>query len=183
MTWWYVARASGIVTLVLSGMAVVWGLLLASKFGGGRPAPAWLLNVHRYIGALTVTFTGAHLLGLVFDDYVEFGWRELFLPYASSWSPGAVALGIVSFYLLVAVQVSSMFMKRLPRKVWRAIHMSSYLMFWFGLAHGATAGTDAAHPAYLFVTIGTTLAVLFLTVYRILMSRLARRQRPALVGA
>ena len=175
MIWWYVARAAGIVALLMSGLAVVWGLLLSSRFGNGRPAPRWLMASHRFIGLLTVTFTGVHLGGLVVDDFVEFGWREILIPYASGWKPGAVALGIVSFYLLLAVQISSSLMSRIPRTWWRAIHFSSYAVFWFGLVHGAQAGTDAANPLYLLSTIGLTLVTLFLTVYRILTSRKARR--------
>jgi DMSO/TMAO reductase YedYZ heme-binding membrane subunit len=78
-------------------------------------------------------------------------------------------------YLLIAVQASSMMMKRLPRKVWKMIHMSSWLLFWTGLIHGATAGTDAGHPIYVLATGSMTAIVAFLTIFRVLGSRTARR--------
>jgi len=168
MLWWYVARAGGIVSLILAGLAVIWGLLLSSKFAGDRPTPAWLLSTHKFIGALTVTFTGIHVAGLVFDDFVHFGWKEVLIPFASTWQPGAVALGIVASYLLLAVQMSSLFMKRIPRRLWRAVHMSSYALFSLGLAHGVTAGTDVSNPLYVGATVFTTVTIMFLTIFRIL---------------
>ena len=83
--WWYVARASGIVAWVMLAIAVIWGILVATRILGRKPRPAWVLDLHRWLGGLSVTFTGVHLVGLVADDYVEFGMRELFVPFASEW--------------------------------------------------------------------------------------------------
>lgn len=177
--WWWVARSGGIVALVLTGLAVIWGLALSTKVMQGTPTPKWLLSLHRWLGGLSVTFTGVHIAALVLDSYVHFGVAEILIPFASEWQPGAVAWGVVSMYLLVAVQLTSVFMKRLPRSWWKRVHMTSWLLFWTGLIHGVTAGTDAAHPIYVGVTGLMTLLVIFLTSFRILASR--RRPRPAAV--
>ncbi len=177
--WWYVARAGGIVALVLTGLAVIWGLALQTKLLQGKPTPRWLLSIHRFLGSLSVTFTGIHILGLVADSYLHFGVAEILVPFASSWRPGAVALGVVSMYLLAAVQLTSVFMKRLPRRLWKGIHLSSYLLFWTGLVHGVMAGSDAGHPLYILVTALMTLAVLFLTVFRAVDRRLPGRRQPS----
>ena len=174
--WWYTARAGGIIALALSGASVVWGLLLSTRVMQGRPSPRWLLDLHRFLGGAAVLFTGIHVAALVADTTVAFGWTDVLIPFASSWNPGAVALGVVAGYLLLAVQLSSMLMKRLPRRLWKWIHLSSYGLFWLGIAHGAAAGTDAGNPIYIAAIAATTLAVLFLTTYRALMSR---RSRPA----
>jgi DMSO/TMAO reductase YedYZ heme-binding membrane subunit len=142
----------------------------------GRPSPRWLLDLHRFLGGAAVLFTGIHVAALVADTTVAFGWADVLIPFASSWNPAAVALGVVAGYLLLAVQLSSVFMKRLPRRLWKWIHLSSYGLFWLGITHGALAGTDAGNPIYIVVTAITTLIVLFLTTYRSLMSR---RSRPA----
>ncbi|MDH4119332.1 MAG: hypothetical protein OEW30_18270, partial [Acidimicrobiia bacterium] len=73
--WWYVARSSGLVAWLLLAAAVVWGLLLSTRILQERRKPAWLLDLHRWLGGLSVVFTGAHLAGLVLDSYVEFGPR------------------------------------------------------------------------------------------------------------
>ena len=85
------------------------------------------------------------------------------MPFASSWRPGAVALGVVGCWLLAAVEGTSLLMRKLPRKLWRAVHLSSYVLFWTSTAHLLLAGTDARNPivvASAEVLAGT---VLFLT--------------------
>lgn len=180
--WWYVARSGGTAALILSGLAVVWGLVLSTRIMNGAPSPKWLLAMHRWLGGLAVSFTGIHVAALVIDSYVDFGLLDVFVPFASDWKPGAVAWGIVSMYLLVAVQVSSLFMKRLPRKVWRVIHMSSWLLFWTGVVHGATAGTDATNPIYVLLVGSVTVLIAWLTAARALGVRRRRVVLPPVLG-
>lgn len=71
-------------------------------------------------------------------------------------------------YLLVAVQASSMMMRKLPRKLWRAIHMLSFGVFGAGVVHGFTAGTDASNPVYVGVSVAAIIVTVFLTSYRVL---------------
>ena len=129
--WWFVARSSGIIAWALLTLSVCWGLLLSTRLLARRVSPAWLLDLHRHLSGLAVVFTGVHLVGLVADSYVTFGWAELFIPMASSWKPGAVAFGIVAFYLLLAVEITSLAMRRLPRSLWRWVHRSSFALFGF----------------------------------------------------
>lgn len=157
--------------MLLATASVVWGLLLSTSVLRGTPS----LKLHRFLGTLTLAFTGVHVAGLVFDSYVHFGWLELLIPFASSWRPVPVALGIVTMYLLVAVHVSSIFMKRMPRAWWRRIHLSSYLLFWTGLVHGATSGADAGRRWYAVATITSILIVTFLTLLRALKPTRGRR--------
>ena len=143
--WWYMARATGYVAWALVTTSVVLGLLFSTRVTNGRPTRAWILDLHRFIAGTAVAFTALHLVGLVADSYVHFGVAELLVPFASSWKPGAVALGVVAFYLLAAVEISSLLMRWLPRKVWHGIHLSSYVLFWVATFHLLTAGTDATN--------------------------------------
>ena len=72
--------------------------------------------MHRFLGGAAVTFTGLHVAGLVADSYVHFGVADVLVPGASSWRPGAVAPGVVSLYLLAAVELTSLFMRRSRRR-------------------------------------------------------------------
>jgi DMSO/TMAO reductase YedYZ heme-binding membrane subunit len=178
--WWYVARATGIVAWALLAASVIWGLLLSTRLARGRPTPAWLLDLHRFLGGAAVAFTGLHLAGLVADSYVHFGLADLLVPYVSAWKPGPVALGIVSAYLLAVVEGTSLAMRRLPRRLWRAVHLSSYVLFWTATFHFILAGTDATHPVALVGIDAVAAAVVFLTLVRILSPRsAARRERRA----
>ena len=174
--WWWVARASGIVALVLTAAAVIWGLLLSTRVMRGTPTPGWLLSMHRFLGAMTVAFTGVHVAGLVADDYVHFGWTEVLVPWASEWRPTAVAFGVVAMYLLAAVQTSSLLMRRLPRRWWRRIHQSSFALFAVSVVHGLEAGTDAGNPLYVVGIGGLVLAVAVLTTHRLVVARRSPRR-------
>jgi DMSO/TMAO reductase YedYZ heme-binding membrane subunit len=169
--WWYIARATGIVAWALLAASVIWGLLLSTRLARGRPTPAWLLDLHRFLGGSALVFTVLHLAGLVADDYVDFGLVDLFVPYASGWKPGPVALGILSLYLLAAVEATSLAMRRIPRRVWRAVHLTSYLLFWSATFHFILAGTDAPHPLARAGIDLVAAAVVFLTLVRILSPR------------
>ncbi|MGI9604376.1 MAG: hypothetical protein ACR2QE_21025, partial [Acidimicrobiales bacterium] len=106
-----------------------------------------------------------------------FGWMQILIPFASAWNPIGVTLGVIAMYLLVAVQVSSIFMNRIPRHWWKRIHLSSYVCFWTAVSHGATAGTDAASLLYVGVSSLLVLAVVALTGYHILTRRRVARKR------
>ncbi len=181
--WWYVARSGGIVALVLSGASVVWGLLLGTKYLGRAAKPKRLLDLHRFLGALTVIFTAIHMIALVFDEFVTFTLTDLLVPFASEWQPANVAWGVVSFWLLIAIQLSSMLMNRIPRRLWRGIHFSSYLMFLTGLVHGLLAGTDASSPVFLLGMGGLVGLITLLTGWRVLGIRTSMAARPATAAA
>ena len=174
--WWFVARATGIVGWALLAAAVILGLLLSTRLARGRPTPAWLLDMHRFLGGAAVSFTALHLGGLVADSYVHFGLADLVVPLVSSWRPGAVALGVISLYLLVAIELSSLLMRRLPRRVWRGIHLASFALFWSATFHFILAGTDAGHPLARWGINVAAATVVFLTLVRVLDER--RRPRP-----
>lgn len=177
--WWYVARASGMTAAVLVTLAVIWGLLLSTRLVRGRATPAWLLDLHRFLGGLSVIFTGIHLAGLVADNYLHFDLVDLIVPMASSWKPGAVAWGVVALYLLVAVEITSLAIRRLPRPFWRRVHRTSYLLFWMVVVHGFLAGTDHANPIYLAGTALAAGVVVFLTSFLVLGGRQRTSSRRA----
>ena len=177
--WWHVARASGLVGMGLTTASILWGLALSTRALGKRPAPAWLLDLHRFLGGLTVVFVGVHVAALVADTYVHFGLADLLVPMASRWKPGPVAWGIVALYVLLAVEITSLLMRRLPPKLWRAVHLSSYLLFATGAIHTFTAGTDAGNAALQWVTVLAVASIVFMTAYRVLAPRRGAARRRA----
>ncbi len=175
--WWYVARSTGIIGWLLLTASVLWGILIPARFVD-RQRPKWSLDLHRWLAGLTIGFVGAHMGALVADSYIEFGLVDLLVPFASGWKPAAVALGVVATWLLVIVQATSLAMKRLPRKVWKWIHLSSYVAFFLASLHGTFAGTDAANPLYQVTTMLALSSVAFATIYRVLTRRRPRSAPP-----
>jgi sulfoxide reductase heme-binding subunit YedZ len=175
--WWYVARASGIIAWLLLTASVIWGVLLSTDAFAHRRRPAWLLDLHRWLGGLTVGFVVAHLAALVADSYIHIDLADLAIPYATNWRPGAIALGIVSTWTLLAVELTSLAMRRLPRKLWRAVHLSSYLVFWMASLHAAFAGSDTTSPLYQLTAAISVAAVVWTVVYRLTSRRDRQRRR------
>ena len=156
--WWYTARASGMVAWALVAASVFWGLIVSGRVTRRLPPPAWNLDLHRFLGALAVTFTAVHIASLAADKWVKFGWSELFVPFASAWRPWAVAWGITAMYLMTAIEISSLLMRRLPRRLWRAVHASAFVLFILATAHGLSAGTD--HKQRIMLLSGLVMAIL-----------------------
>jgi DMSO/TMAO reductase YedYZ heme-binding membrane subunit len=179
--WWYLARASGFTAWALSLASIFAGMALATRALGNKPRPAWLLDIHRYTGGLTVAFVAVHLAALVADSYVSFGLADLLVPMASDWRPGAVAWGVVALWLLIAVEVSSLAMRRIPRRVWRAVHLSSYVVGVAATVHVFAAGTDAGNRAVVLIALLAAALTVFFLVYRVLMPK-SRRRAARVVG-
>ncbi len=171
---WYVARSGGLVAWATCTASIVWGLLLSTRLVQRKGIPAWLLDLHRFLGTLTLAFTAIHLAGLAFDSYAPFGPSALFVPMASTWKPGPVAWGIVALYVLVAIEVTSWLMRRIPRRWWHAIHLSSVVLFLTSTVHAFTAGSDRMNLAVQWIALVATMTVVFLTIVRVLSPRSTR---------
>jgi sulfoxide reductase heme-binding subunit YedZ len=158
---WYTARGTGIVAWGLMVASMLWGFLYATRVLGRRARPWWMLGVHRFLGALTVTFVAVHVLALVADSYVHFGLTQVLVPFASSWRTVPVALGVIGFYLLLAIEITSLLQRHLPRPVWRQIHLVSYALIAFATMHALSAGTDARAvlASGVLIGVGTIVAL------------------------
>ena len=175
---WFIARSGGLVAWAVCTASVVWGLTLSTRLVRRKGAPAWLLDLHRFLGTLSIVFTVVHLLGLWLDTFVPFSIKDFFIPYRNRWRPGWVAWGIVAFYLLIAIQVSSWAMRKMPRKVWHTIHLTSFLLFAFATIHAFGTGADHKNRLVIFGCFTGGSFVMFLALFRLLAPRKARR-RPA----
>jgi DMSO/TMAO reductase YedYZ heme-binding membrane subunit len=142
--WWYAARAGGIVSWALLAASVGWGLGLASHLFKGRGRPARMQDIHGYLGTLACVFVAVHVVGILADGWISFGLADVFVPFAADWHPLATAAGVVAFWLLVAVQLTSLARNRLPHQLWRRVHWASYALFGLATLHGLSTGSDTA---------------------------------------
>ncbi|MGA0878571.1 MAG: ferric reductase-like transmembrane domain-containing protein [Ilumatobacteraceae bacterium] len=181
--WWYLTRASGIVAWLMLTATVIWGILLSTKAFPNQRHPLWLQSLHRWLAGLMLAFLAIHIAALVADNYVSFGLADVTVPFASDWKPGAIAFGVLGMWLLVAVQLTSLAMRSLPRRFWRAVHFTSYVAFWLTSMHSAYAGTDRSSILYQVTAAASVLAVAWALMYRVTDRRAVRRaQRMASSG-
>ena len=164
--WWYAARSSGVVAWVLLTASVVWGLGLSTRVRAPGRTPAWVLDLHRFLGGLATLFVGVHLGALLADSYIDFDVVDLVVPGASPWQPGAVAWGVVGLWLVAAVEVTSLAKRHLPIRWWQRVHILSLPLFVVATLHFAQAGTDAGNTAAVVAMIAASAAVAALVVRR-----------------
>lgn len=178
---WYLSRASGMVAWIVLGITCLWGILLITRMLKPADRPAWLLDLHRYLGVLSIVTTGAHMATLVGDNWEHYGWSELFIPFTKLEysNSAAIAWGVFAFYLMVVIQLSSWVMKWLPRKLWHGIHLLSYVLFVMVTIHGFMAGSDSTNVVFFTVAVGAIAILLFALIARILQGRAKKTQRAA----
>ena len=148
-----------------------------------RYTPRVHLDLHRHLGWLSLAFTAAHLISLWADTYTTFGPVEFLVPMSSTWRPGAVTWGVVATYLLIVIQVTSWGMRRLPRKVWHAVHYLSLPMLVTGTVHGILAGADWSTRAVDLGLVAGLSSVVWLATFRVLSPGKANANDPRLAAA
>jgi len=171
--WWYTSRAAGIVAWVLLSASVIAGMSISTRDSRRLPT-GWSIDLHRFLSTLSLVFLAVHVAALVPDNFVTFGWAELLVPLASTWRPWAVALGVVAMWMVVAVELTSVIRRRLPVRMWRAVHLLSFFVWLCSTLHLFLAGTDVGSFAFRVVQVVVIAAVSFLFVRRL---RVARRRR------
>ncbi|CAB4648053.1 MAG: 2Fe-2S iron-sulfur cluster binding domain-containing protein [Actinobacteria bacterium] len=174
--WWFLTRASAMVGWVLLTLTAVWGILLKTRILRGADNPEWLKITHRYISGLAMAMVALHIVTLVLDDYIDFGWADVLIPFSTSFEPLAVALGVVAFWLLVSIQLTAVLAKWLPEVLWKVVHLSSYGVLVLVALHSALVGTDVGTPWYTAVSLILITTATLAAVVRFI---IAGREKPA----
>jgi ferredoxin-NADP reductase/DMSO/TMAO reductase YedYZ heme-binding membrane subunit len=170
VVWWYVARASGLIAWALLGASVVGGLLLATQLTRGR-VRTWTRGLHEFVAALAVIFTAIHLASVLASDQLRIGLRELLVPFARPDNPVAQGCGVLAFYLLAAVTLTSWARTLLPWRWWRRLHVLAFPLFGLVCAHTVLAGSDTTRPILHWATLVLGAGILFLAAFRLLAAR------------
>ena len=165
---WYTARASGFTALVLLTASMTIGLALSMKLR----SPAWprflTTELHRFTTLTTLVFIGVHTAALYADSYVGFGVADLLVPFASSYAPLGMALGITASYLLLAVWASSQLQRRIGWRLWRTLHFATFALYVLAVAHTLAMGDDATTAWGMAIVAGSVVLVGGLTALRAL---------------
>ena len=174
MTTWIVLRAAGVASYLLLFASVAWGLIATTALFGRRLHRATSTSFHQFLGSAGVVMLIVHLGGLLADRFTPFRPADVLVPWHSGYRPSAVALGIFSMYLVIAVVVSSWARKRVGTKWWRRLHILAAPAFALALVHGVLAGSDTGHPAMQVMYVATGL----ITVFLLMMRGLTVRRQP-----
>ena len=131
-------------------------------------SPESALRAHAALGAAATLLVLGHLASLALDAYAHVGWVGALVPGRSQYRTTAVALGVIAFYLMLAVAGTAGLAGRLTRGHWLTVHQIALPLFTLAWFHGVLSGTDT--PTLRLVYVATGLAVGALAVTRYLTS-------------
>ncbi|MEY3806413.1 MAG: hypothetical protein RIR69_1225 [Actinomycetota bacterium] len=146
--YWDLTRASANIAWVLLLFTILWGVLLTTRILRGMDRPAWLLDLHKWLGVVVITFTIFHMATLIADDYISFSYADVLIPGVSPYRRWEVTAGVIGFWLLVTIQLTSVFKRKFSQVTWRRIHMTSYPLYAIIVVHALTAGSDVGSRWY-----------------------------------
>ncbi len=158
---WVTARALGIAAylsltaLVLVGTWMRHPWRSAWHVGHGESR----LRAHTALGAATIALLAGHVGFLATDAYAGVGWAGAVVPGLAHYRPLAVALGVCSLEVMVAVAATARFAGRRGTRHWLAVHRLSAGAFLLAWAHGVMAGTDTGHLRWMYVITGAVVTV------------------------
>lgn len=177
MSLWYLARATGAVTLVLLTLTVALGIANQQRWAPRRTPRFVVEHLHRSTSLLVVVLLVVHVAASVVDGYVQIRLVDAVVPFLSSYEPLWLGLGTLALDLLLALVVTSVLRAHIGVRTWRAVHWVAYACWPVALAHGLGIGTDTGTTGWLTWLSVACIAVVLAALW----ARLTRE--PAPVGA
>lgn len=179
---WYLARGTGVVSLVLLTAIVALGIGSRLHAPGRVPRFA-TAQLHRNLSLLVLAFLAVHIATSVLDPFAAISWTDAVLPLRASYRPIWLGLGALAFDLLIAIAITSLLRLRLGLAVWRNVHWFAYACWPIALVHGLGTGSDVRSRWMLGAVIASIVAVECAAVWRLSSVRLDRRVRVGLACA
>jgi sulfoxide reductase heme-binding subunit YedZ len=140
---WYLMRGSGVTSLILLTGVVVLGILTSRKTSLPTLPRFATMTLHRSISLLAVVFLVVHVSTAVLDPYAQVRMVDLLVPFVGRWQALWLGLGTLALDALAAVVVSSLLMKHIRRRTWRAIHWLGYGVWPLAFLHSIDIGSDS----------------------------------------
>jgi len=174
---WNVTRAAAITSYLLLFISMLTGLTFKLPIFPKKMQKI-ILNTHEATGWFGLLFGMVHGLVLVFDtEYTSYTIFNILIPFTVEHNAISLSLGIFAFYGFLLLVLSTDLLKKLGKRVWKAIHFLAFPTFFAALFHGLLMGTDSQTTWMVILYIFTGASVLILTVLRIVQaSQLKKKQ-------
>lgn len=176
---WVFERVFAFLAYLAMTGSVIYGLLLSTKILDAIAHRPITFTLHQDLASIGVGFAAIHGMLLGLDRTVPFSLAQIAVPGLAPHAPLGVAAGQVAFYLMAVVVGSFYVRRRIGQRAWRLLHYVTFLAFIGATAHGIAAGTDTGTSWAWWMYVGSTVAVVFLLVYRIGLSIGGRRSTPS----
>jgi len=160
--YWYLSRASGIVSYTILWVSMALGLGITNKMARLWPGAPSAFAIHQYTSLLGLAFAVYHGLVLMGDHFVDFSLPHLLVPFTIAYETLWVGLGQICFYIWLLVVMSFYIRQRIGQKTWRMIHYANFVIYVMAFLHGIRSGSDSDIQwiAWYFWLSGATLLLL-----------------------
>lgn len=133
-------------------------------------------GLHRNLSLLTVLFLAIHILAAVLDPYAGLRWSDALIPFASSYRPLYLGLGVVAVEILIALVLTGLLRRWIGRPIFRLVHWAAYACWPIALVHGLGTGSDVRQGwFYLLAVACVSAAVAVFLSWRLLRGRRDRQ--------
>lgn len=141
-----ILQASGLVALVVSGIAVFFGLQQSGK--GSRLVkmkPVTIDVVHRSLSLLALGLVIIHVIATAFDAMGD-SWRTVLWinGWAKNWPAANYAynIGVIAFYLIVILGPTYYLRNKIGVRRWKFVHRFILVFYILSLWHALILGLD-----------------------------------------
>jgi predicted ferric reductase len=172
--YWLLSRGSAWAAFTLLWLSMVSGLIVTNKIARLWPGGPTAIDLHEYFSLLGMSLGLFHALILMGDHYINYTLPQVLIPFNSvNYRPLWVGIGQLSFYLGLVVTFTFYVRKQIKPRTWRLIHYLSFAQFLMVMVHGIYSGTDVTAPWAIQVYWWSAASLLFLFIYRMLITRLS----------
>lgn len=162
---WMTSRITAFLSYGALAASSIYGLAMTTKTLDVIARRVVTDTLHENLSFWGLILGATHAFLLLFDNYIQFTWESILIPFAAPYRPDAVAYGVVALYLTALLVLTSKARRWIGLRVWRAIHLLAFAAFGLLTAHGLAAGTDSGAVWAKATYIGSvTLVVFFFTV-------------------
>jgi predicted ferric reductase len=165
---WYLTRSSALVGFFLLWISIFLGLAVRTPILNKIIKPIYSVRTHCWISLQALIFTAIHGLSLLGDKYVNFSPGNIFIPFypqtGGNVDMSFLALGIIGFYIMIILVVTSYFRNNLSHLFWRGVHFLNIGLFVIIFIHALYLGTDMKNDIvrFAFIYANAFLAILFI---------------------
>jgi methionine sulfoxide reductase heme-binding subunit len=141
-----ISSFAGLTALVVLTTNFLLGLMLSTAYKRSvywKRLPAWLRKirvqqVHNWTAYVALGCILLHPGILLFASATKFFVPDILIPFHSDYDTGWTALGVMSFYavLLVIITTQNVIRRRMGFRLWKNIHLVSYLTALLMCVHG-----------------------------------------------
>ncbi|HEX3721702.1 MAG TPA: ferric reductase-like transmembrane domain-containing protein [Nitrolancea sp.] len=163
---WYVARGSGIVAYLLLTASVVLGVALSRRWYSSNWPRMVVDATHRWLTITFYLFVVIHVLTIWLDPFAHFSLLDTVVPFAGSYRPFWVSIGIIAAELGLAIGASVWVRRWIGYRAWHILHGLAYPIFVLSLLHGLGTGTDTRTSWAMSIYIVSVILVVGATAWR-----------------